>query len=352
MTRRRITLAGDGIENPHNARALLDAGALFGTECVFRDRAGLQAEYAQAFPEERSLPLVSLETLRTTFGQRVALENVPGANSVYGARIPAGDGAVLIAGNERRGLARETLASCERVVQIPLASGAVSSLNVAAAAAVGLYYLSRGPGGPQRVRPHPAQHRPEVLLLSPSDHVETGSAIRSAAAFGWGRVLLEDTHSVWFGAPRPVQAEARAAARRHKNAIHVVPAPSGARHAFDEVCVVTAGPDGTPLHAANLARGPRQLIVLPDTSAALDEEDWSRFAPTVRFVRLDLSSPTSTCRYRLLATIALAEIARQAGRPSRLPVRSPGRKPLYDAALPVTVPEAGEILTDADLEVY
>ena len=55
-----------------------------------------------------------------------------------GAKPPA-----LILGNEESGLDPATLAICDAVVTIP-GSGRVQSLNVAAAAAILIYQLTRG----------------------------------------------------------------------------------------------------------------------------------------------------------------------------------------------------------------
>src|SRR5256885_7181028 len=38
-------LLGDGLENPANARALLDVAAMFGIPCLFRDTRGLEAQW-------------------------------------------------------------------------------------------------------------------------------------------------------------------------------------------------------------------------------------------------------------------------------------------------------------------
>ena len=63
----------------------------------------------------------------------------------------------------------------------------INCLNVAAAAAVALYYL-RQPHALQRTaRREPERRRPELLLAGAGDHVELGSALRSAAALGWSR---------------------------------------------------------------------------------------------------------------------------------------------------------------------
>jgi tRNA G18 (ribose-2'-O)-methylase SpoU len=52
----------------------------------------------------------------------------------------------LILGNEKIGLEATTLAFCDEVVKIP-GSGHVQSLNVASAAAILIYLLTRSPAG-------------------------------------------------------------------------------------------------------------------------------------------------------------------------------------------------------------
>jgi hypothetical protein len=39
-------LVGDGVENPANARALLDAAAMFAIPCLFRDSRGLAQRWS------------------------------------------------------------------------------------------------------------------------------------------------------------------------------------------------------------------------------------------------------------------------------------------------------------------
>jgi tRNA G18 (ribose-2'-O)-methylase SpoU len=351
VSRAPPTLVGDGIENPHNARALADAAALFGAGCAFRDRARLAESWAAAFPGE-PLSLIADGAL-AGFAPLVALDNVPGAVDVYGFR-PTGPRPAVVVGNERRGVARDVLALAAHRVQIPLASRRLNTLNVAAAAAVALYYLRRGGGAGPATSADPARRRPELLLVGASDHVELGSAIRSAGAFGWGRVLIEDRAGVWFGAERALRTEGLAAARSHRNPIRLVPAASERRHAFEEACVVTTCGDGVPLHRANLARGARQLVVLPDEGAVeVAREDWSRLALTVRFVGMELPGGRAARRYRLTATIALAEVARQVGRRARVAgLRPRPSGPVYDAALELAAREAGETVFLDELEEY
>jgi tRNA G18 (ribose-2'-O)-methylase SpoU len=349
-----ITLVGDGIENPWNARTMIDAAAMFGAGCLFRDRVGLAGAWQQVFGSDGAPPLLSKDALAVDYAPIIALENAPGAAPIYGFRPSAGPRPALIAGNERRGIARETLALSDYTVQIPLASRGLNSLNVAAAAAVALYELARGGGAPQQVRTHPERRRPELLLMGPRDHVELGSAIRSAGAFGWERVLVEDRARVWFGSERGMRTEGRAAARRHRNPIRIVPAAARERYMFERVCVVTCRPAGMPLHRAALAGGAGHLLVIPDEDGvALDAEPWERLGKVVHFVHLDLPRRPFVYHYRLIATIALAEVARQIGRRAddRAARRTRGR-PLYDRSLRVLDGEQGETVFLDELDEY
>ena len=352
MTAPPTTLLGDGIENPGNARAMQAAAAMFAGRCRFRDRSGLAAAWSAAQPDAESLDLLTSEDLAAAYTPLVALDNVPGAQPVYGFRPPRGPRPALVAGNERHGIARDVLALASHRVTIPMASRRLNTINVAAASAVALYYFGRGGGGPAQVTPHPQKRRPE-LLLGAADHVELGSAIRSAGAFGWERVLVEDRAGVWFGAPRHVTAEGRGAARRHRNPIHLIPAAATASYAFAEVWVVTCGRGDVPLHRANLASGPRGLLVIPDETAIdLDAEPWDRLGARVRFVRLDLPARSFSYHYRLIASIVLAEAARQVGQRARVPGRPPRAEPLYDRALRLLAAEAGETIDLDELEAY
>ena len=68
---------------------------------------------------------------------------------------------------------------------------------------------------------------------------------------------------------------------------------------------------GESIHQVDLARGPAQLLILPDETRLDDcAEDASRLA---RHVHLELPRAASPYRYRLMASIALAEAARQVG---------------------------------------
>src|SRR5262249_11540451 len=155
-------------------------------------------------------------------------------------------------------------------------------------------------------RPDPARKRPELLLLGPGDHIELGSAIRSACAFGWGHVFVEDRDRKWFTDDRITRSEGRGAARRGRNSIRVVPTRVDELCGFGEVCVVPAKcaeSRATPLHQANLANGHQQIIVIPDECRIdVAAEDWERLGKVVKFVHLDVPNPALARRYRLTAS--------------------------------------------------
>jgi hypothetical protein len=247
----------------------------------------------------------------------IAVENAAGADDLYGFRPPPGGRLAVVVGNERKGIARDVLDLAWRTVRIPVASVHVNTINVAAAAAVALYFISRGGGRRLRTRTEPHRSRPEVLIAGPTDAIELGSAVRTAACFGWGRLFLDDRHGAWFAKDRVTRSLGRGAARRGRNAIRVIPVHADRCGAFDEVCVVTASGDGEPLQQVDLARGPRQLVVLPDESSGeWDGRPFARLGRRVRQVRIDGvrdERDRSRRRFRLTAAIALAELARQVG---------------------------------------
>jgi hypothetical protein len=353
MSQPPITLIGDGIENPWNAQTMIHAAGMFGGDCRFLDRAGLAAAWAESPGFGEDLGQIEAIDLGSHYTPVVPLDNMDGAASIHGFRMPKGAQPALVAGNERLGISPEVRARADAAVQIPMVSRRLNCLNVAAASAVALYSLTRGREQKPITRARPEQHRPELLLLGAGQHVELGSSIRSAGAFGWTRVLVEDRHHVWFGCDRATLSEGRAAARRQRNPIHLVPTTPDRRCQFEEVCVITTRRVGDPLHRANLARGPRQLIAIPDESAVqLEAENWDRLGATVRFVHLDLPIVDFQYHYRLIASIALAEAARQIGAAARPTPGRPRRRPVYDRSLAVLAEANGEVVWLEELGSY
>jgi TrmH RNA methyltransferase len=139
----------DGVGNPHNLGAIARTAAFFGL-----DRIVLAERPDQALPSDAAYRVAEggLEHLTLYRAQLpAALRELRGHYRVVGTSLAtgspplerAGDRPVaLILGNEETGLDRATLAACDEVVRIP-GSGHVQSLNVASAAAVLIYLLTR-----------------------------------------------------------------------------------------------------------------------------------------------------------------------------------------------------------------
>jgi len=343
-----VLLVGDGIENPANALIMTHAAAMFGAICRFRDTKGLNQNIGHSTSAGHPFNPISSAEIQTLHSRIIAFDNLPGARDIYGFR--AGHNFAVLVGNERRGLSREFASLATDRVQVPMISRRINCLNVAAASAVALYYLCAPPVGPMAVRKDPRNRRPELLLPGAGDHFELGSTIRSAAGLGWERALIEDPHGVWFGCDRAIRAEGRAAARRARNEILLVPCPTGSTYNYPQAIVVTRQKIGVPLHRANFAGGPNHLVVIPDESQIdVTTADWSRFGPNIKFAHLSLPNTEFPYRYRLIATIALAEISRQVGRPPAAKAPAAPRPPIYDHNLGRIAETVGELIALDDL---
>ncbi len=355
MTPSQVILIGDSIENPANARVMIAAARMFGVDCAFAhavaigEARGNDSGDATLYQGD-SLPQITLDTAASEYGQVIACDNLPGARELYGFR--AKSRFALLVGNERRGLTHSSRRIATDSLQIPMQSRRINCLNVAAASAVALNYLTRVRVGPMARVGEPASRRPEVLLAAATDHIEMGSAIRSAAAFGWSRLLIDDRHRVWFGVDRIVRSEGRAAARRARNDIRLIPLTEHQIIEVPEVVAVTIGSAGTPLHRVDLARGARQLIVIPDESAGhADPAAMERAGRRLRLARLELPQASFPYHFRLIASLVLAEVARQVG--TRVPREGRRReRPEYLLRLPLALEEAGELVSLDDLGAY
>jgi tRNA G18 (ribose-2'-O)-methylase SpoU len=344
-------LVGDSIENPGNALTMHHAAEMYGVACCFRDTKRLKESPILLNALDGSFPNVTASDILLKHRRVIAFDNLRGAKEVYGFR-PGKDFAVLV-GNERRGLSYTFREMATDAVEIPMLSRKINSLNVAAASAVALHYLSNISVGPMRVRGHPEKRRPELLLVGAKDHIELGSAIRSAAALGWRRAFIEDREENWFGCNRVTRSEGRAAARRGRNSIRLVPCSAESTHSYPELIVITTNGTGRPMHQVNLARGIRQVIAIPDESAMdATNEDWSRLGQKINFAHLDPPVAEFDYHYRLIATIVMAEISRQVGR-RRPGARKPKRwEPVYDRGFQLLVDIAGEEVLLEDLLDY
>ena len=139
----------DGVGNPHNLGAIARSAAFFGLErIVLADRPG------QALPSDAAYRVAEgglehLDIYRAPLP--AALSGLRPVYRVVGTSLAKGSlglersgdrPAALILGNEETGLDAATLAACDETVRIP-GSGRVQSLNVASAAAILIYLLTR-----------------------------------------------------------------------------------------------------------------------------------------------------------------------------------------------------------------
>jgi RNA methyltransferase, TrmH family len=138
----------DGIGNPHNLGAIARSAAFFGlARLVFAERP------EQALPSDASYRVAEGGLDRLALYHAPLAAVLPALRPFYrivgavaeGGRPPTCAGArppALVLGNEESGLDPATLALCDDTVTIT-GSGRVQSLNVAAAAAILLYALTR-----------------------------------------------------------------------------------------------------------------------------------------------------------------------------------------------------------------
>ena len=168
----------------------------------------------------------------------------------------------MIVGNEERGVPRSVLKRADAVVVVPMVGTGMSSINVATSAAVVLYAFTKILG--RRKRPPCRLRRQDidVLIESPPDAHELGSLIRSAWAFGWRRIFVADEHRVWFSKDQKVILDGRAAARRAKNPIAVLPADRLDSADYDGIAVCDGRREGTPLSRWRLPPCERLLVVI------------------------------------------------------------------------------------------
>ncbi len=163
---REMLLLLDRIGNAHNLGAIVRTAAFFGVEQLVIPDCPEQALPGEAAHRvaEGGMAHVTFHRVRSLVEfirqVRPAYEVIGGA--VRGAEpldarappeAPPAKPLALVLGNEEHGLTPEVAAACDRLVFIP-GSGAVESLNVAAAAAVLLHHFV---GAPRRRGSEPAR---------------------------------------------------------------------------------------------------------------------------------------------------------------------------------------------------
>ncbi len=140
----------DGIGNPHNLGAIARTAAFFGIKRVVladRPEQALPSDatyrVAEGGFEHLTLYRASLPRTLRELGQAYRIIGSALGRSDSLSRRSKGKPPAIVLGNEETGLDPATFAACDEIVTIP-GSGEVQSLNVAAAAAILIYALTRG----------------------------------------------------------------------------------------------------------------------------------------------------------------------------------------------------------------
>ena len=161
-----VTLALDGVGNPHNLGAIartaafLGAGAILlsaeGVACVRSTSAYRTAQGGlETLPAYRSEHLASdIRTFRAAGGRVCALALALGGKQRLGDIAGLGraaPGVLLVAGSEEHGISAEVASACGSALRIE-GSLAIDSLNVGVAVGIALSWLLEASGSPRGPR--------------------------------------------------------------------------------------------------------------------------------------------------------------------------------------------------------
>jgi hypothetical protein len=234
----RLGLIALDIQGEWNMPLLENAARLSGADLVY------------ASSEEGREPAAgtcsSFAETAASFDTLIACETGKNAKNIFRFQAPRGR-IGLVVGNELAGIPGSILRQCHATVVIPMFCGRLSSINVAASAAVGLYVLSRDLGRQGLPVSGKNAFLPDLLVQAPADPAECGSLLRSVAAFGWKRVYLHDPEQAWFTRDKERITLSRAAARRENNSLAVLEAAGLPVRRYTRVIQCSLGRAGVPL---------------------------------------------------------------------------------------------------------
>jgi hypothetical protein len=281
-------------EGEWNRPLLENAAAISGADCIFAS--------SNTEGREPSVRAEQLEEVLSRFRHTIACEVARDSVGIYDFPAPRERTAVLV-GNELTGIPRSVLKKVDRVVSIPMAGTGISSVNVAVSAAIVLYVLSRDIGRIRRIRNELPRRAVDILIDSPSDAHELGSLLRSAWCFGWRRVFLRDPDGVWFTKDKATIMDSRAAARRHKNPMAVLPSEQLDWALYDHVVACEGKREGRRLSRFQLPDIGNLLVVYGPNC-----DELAISAPVER-VFVDLVNPQIGACYRHQGSILLSYVS-------------------------------------------
>jgi tRNA C32,U32 (ribose-2'-O)-methylase TrmJ len=293
-----FTLIGLDIEGDWNRPLIENAAAVSGCGCIFARSTpsgdGVGANTANVSSEL----LAALQGYRTV----IACEPTRRSVSIYDFPAPRSKTAVIV-GNERTGIPRKIMNQADVLACVPMANGRLSSVNVAVAASIVLYALTRDLGRKHKRRAGLSQANVDVLVHAPADPHEIGSLLRSVYAFGWRRVFIHDPNGVWFSEDPQIVLASRAAARRANNMLAVLPADELIPTHYDAVLACDGQSQGTALSRLQIPECHRLLLVIGPSTREMNS--WT----TATRVMVDLEDRSVSARSRHFGSILLSMIS-------------------------------------------
>jgi tRNA G18 (ribose-2'-O)-methylase SpoU len=158
-----LVVVAERIANADNVGAIFRNAAAFGAGGVLLDADSTDPLYRKAIRTSMGAALVvpfaratpwpaALGELRRAGFTLVAMTPRQAAPSIRDiAAIVAGRRTAILVGHEGDGLTPDALGSCEHLARVPMADG-VDSINVATAAALGMYEIQRAKGKGERAK--------------------------------------------------------------------------------------------------------------------------------------------------------------------------------------------------------
>jgi tRNA G18 (ribose-2'-O)-methylase SpoU len=257
----RPALIALDIEGEWNLPLLENAAGMFETDLIYASSGSCECVSKEVLPIDKVL---------ASFNCVIACETAYNSKNIFEYPMPRGKVAVIV-GNEEHGIPKQVLKKAHAVVSIPMKGAGMSSTNVAVAGAVVLYVIANDLARQKRHKSSLSHKNIDILAVAPENPSELGSFLRSAWAFGWKRVFVSDPHGAWFSKDKANMLESRAAARRFKNPMAVLPAEQLAFKDYDHIIHCSENGAGVPLSRLNLPDCRRLLLVVGDTEEKNDE---------------------------------------------------------------------------------